>query len=501
MNLLNQMLESAKLKDEELRLERDVVKEDRGKTENSPWLGRTDWKSMFLGRDMKRLVGFTNKDVVLEPELQLVKDSVHRVIEKGLEGVKDLDVRGWNEIRFWLRSHEKDKPHGKPFRKYYVKVKDYADVWMQLILFCWRTFELEDSGAEFLPKQRKCLIKLRDMVCLQDVDNEKLDAAVLRLSISLIKHSDFRKKRSIIKYFGGVLGYKLSESRWRRPSEYTPRLAALQFCARVVSLEHCLPLKKRNGYVYRSNATPLTMFQDFHSLWLIDGTGCPFSYVHKLLNYGMGASKDATGGDKLRFSDDGYCFYDGQGFEVSKWKEMIKDIHRRAECILSRRLLFRDSDRIEPINPYMYIDSESNLNNDDYFATTIPDYKDAARRTIMDALMKSEKWDEMTAIEDGQLVFLAAGVDEYTKHDTEFRELILLGINWTDALTGRGTEMLSLLFKNKMSAGRNVIVQNGQIMIATDYHKSQAITDDIKVCLDVYECSDNSRLHDFFHGT
>jgi len=301
MKLLNQMLESAKLKDKELCSERNIVKKDKEKTENSPWLGRTDWKEMFLKRDMKRLVRFTDKDVTLEPELQLVKDSVHRVIEKGLEGVRDLDTRRWNELRFWLRSHQKDKSHGKSFRKYYIKMKDYADVWMQLILFCWRTFELKNCDAEFLPKQRKCLIKFRDMVCLQDVSNEKLNAAVLRLSISFIKHSNFQKKRSIIKYFEEVLEYKLSESRWRRSAEYTPRLAVLQFCVRVISLEHCLPLKKRNGYVYRSNATPLTMFQDFHSVWLIDGAGCPFSYIHKLLNYGMGACKDATGGDKLQF--------------------------------------------------------------------------------------------------------------------------------------------------------------------------------------------------------
>ena len=42
----------------------------------------------------------------------------------------------------------------------------------------------------------------------------------------------------------------------------------------------------------------------------------------------------------------------------------------------------------------------------------------------------------MMTIEDCELVFLAAGVDEYTKHDTEFRELIVLAINqldrWTD---------------------------------------------------------------------
>jgi hypothetical protein len=58
-----------------------------------------------------------------------------------------------------------------------------------------------------------------------------------------------------------------------------------------------------------------------------------------------------------------------------------------------------------------------------------------------------------------------------------------------------------LLFKNKMAAGRNIIVRNGQLMVITKYHKSQAITDDIKVLIDIYEGSDNSRSHDFFHGT
>ena len=35
MNLLNQMLESIKFKDEKLRLKRDIIKENKGKIENS----------------------------------------------------------------------------------------------------------------------------------------------------------------------------------------------------------------------------------------------------------------------------------------------------------------------------------------------------------------------------------------------------------------------------------------------------------------------------------
>jgi hypothetical protein len=32
-----------------------------------------------------------------------------------------------------------------------------------------------------------------------------------------------------------------------------------------------------------------------------------------------------------------------------------------------------------------------------------------------------------------------------------------------------------------MSADRNIFVQDGQIMVGTDYHKSQAVMDDVKV--------------------
>ena len=149
------------------------------------------------------------------------------MIENCLKKIGDLDIWGWNEIRFWLKSHQKKKSHEKSFRKYYIKMKNYANVWIQLILFCWRIFELKNNRAMFLSKQRKCLIKLRDMICLQDINNEKLNATILKLSINLIKHSNFRKKWLIIKYFDEILEYKLSESYWRYFIEYTSIFAIL----------------------------------------------------------------------------------------------------------------------------------------------------------------------------------------------------------------------------------------------------------------------------------
>ena len=115
---------------------------------------------MFIGQNMKGLYKLTSMKVNAEPELALVKSSISRVIECCLNGVNDLDIREWNEIQFWLRSHEKDKPSFKPFCKFYVKLNTYVDIWTQFILFYWISFENDDMGAEYLPEQREYLIQL-----------------------------------------------------------------------------------------------------------------------------------------------------------------------------------------------------------------------------------------------------------------------------------------------------------------------------------------------------
>jgi len=120
------LLEEAKVKDQQS--EHDIVKNEQGKTESSPWLICTDWKRMFIGQNMKVLYELTSMKIDVEPQLASVKSSISRVIECCLIGVKDLDIREWNKIRFWLRSHEKDKPSSKPFRKFYVKLNTYMDI-------------------------------------------------------------------------------------------------------------------------------------------------------------------------------------------------------------------------------------------------------------------------------------------------------------------------------------------------------------------------------------
>jgi hypothetical protein len=467
------------LDDDHARLDH-TVQEKGGRGENSPWLSRTGWKSMFAGKDMTKLVEYMNAKEGMETELIEVKRSVERMIDNCMVGVEDLDVRGWSELRFWLRSHHPSAPHEKPLRKPETELKKYKDIWTRLILFCWRVFEIDEPGVEFLDCQRDAIVRLRDAICPMGSDEWMVDRLILKLSVSLIKHSDFEREKSVIKYFAGIMGYDMREGRWKRPNHYTRILAGLQFCIRVILLEDSVPLEERDYYQHGTDKTPLEAFRTVHEKWLVDGTGTPYSWVHKLLNYGMTIAKDATGADRVRFSANRqHCYFDGHGFKVQEWKDMVRDIVRTMEKILSRDLLFCDEDTIVPMNPYDLVDNEYVHENGHYFAYLLPDHRHCARKVVLEALNQSEREWENLVRADG--TFDPDGVARYDKSVNEFLELLLLAINWTCGQTGRGTEMLCLLYKNKMSADRNIFVQDGQIMIATGYHKSQAVTEDLKV--------------------
>src|SRR5215510_896003 len=74
---IKQLLDKAKIKEQQR--ERDMITNEPGKTENSPWLTRTDWKHMFMNQNMKILYELTRMETCAGSELALVKASVPRV--------------------------------------------------------------------------------------------------------------------------------------------------------------------------------------------------------------------------------------------------------------------------------------------------------------------------------------------------------------------------------------------------------------------------------------
>jgi len=366
---LKRVLEAAKADDGNASIRDNVIRSNPNvRTERSPWLNRTEWLETFLDKDIKALTDHASV-ITRNPIEQAIAASVKRVINDSLAGIKDLRKRGWGIIRFWLRSVDAEEPHEKPFRMYYSDLRSYTSYWTRLMLFCQRTEGIED-GVQLDTEQAGILRRLEGAVSNPDPNRsrseweESIDVIMLEFTVSLIKHSNFKPELSAIKYFCGVMGYNSSEHRWKQPGEYTNFLAGIQFGIRVFSLESCLPTRERNDYNYRpehenTGETPLLRFRKFHREWLVMAEACPFTWVHDLMNYGISASINERGKATVDFSDDGkWVQIHGHPFEISKYKSMIDSVVRRAETILSRELLFRDSDTIDPINPYEIHDDE-----------------------------------------------------------------------------------------------------------------------------------------------
>jgi hypothetical protein len=393
-------------------------------------------------------------------------------------------------IRFWLNSVEQGISDTKPFRDHFqdnTRVR-YAKLWLRLVLFCLRTLDDEEKyGVQFTTELKECLQRLRGLLYIHDDMNNTraICRKVSELSCLLIMHSDYDKKFSVLKYFSGILGYNVDCGRWKKPSKYTPTIAQLLFCIKVIGLEYCLPQDERDNFRVTLDDNPHIRLNKFRDQWLVENQPSPFNYLHKLLNYGIYAAKDATGADNIRICPDKKLLYYGtQQLDIQAWKGFQKDILRQAESILSRQLLFRQSDIVETINPYSFDRDDQDISDvDHYFAEKIPNFRKNGRSMIIDNLRLTCKWNDMVTINPDGIEWNQRGVGQYHRDRELFLELILLSMNFTCGETGRGQEILSIQYKNSMDKDRNILIDDGQIQIATEYHKSQAIMDDLKVSL------------------
>src|SRR5438046_105961 len=138
------LLERATLRDKELEKERDIMEEVENKVDQTPWIRRTRWPKIFVGRDMKILANGTQepkKDALLE----MVWTSVLRVLRKRcMQGIKDCNDRGWSKLLFWLPSVDAIKPEQKPFREIFDPhtLRDYSQTWAGLTMLCLRSLEM-----------------------------------------------------------------------------------------------------------------------------------------------------------------------------------------------------------------------------------------------------------------------------------------------------------------------------------------------------------------------
>ena len=142
--------------------------------------------------------------------------------------------------------------------------------------------------------------------------------------------------------------------------------------------------------------------------------------------------------------------------------------------------MFRNTDKMEEINPYSFGRDDHMIPDVDYcFMDKIPDFRTKGRKYIEQNLRKSRKGKEMIDLERNE--WKITGIEQYRRSRELFLEFVLVYINCQCGESGRAEEVLSTKYKNSTGGDRNVFLDESQLLMILDYHKSQAMMDAVKV--------------------
>ena len=456
----------------------------------TPWLKRTKWQDRFAGKDMTSLVELGEKPGQGETWLLELWKDVGTLIRRCNDGLKDVMARDWDRILYWLASAKRESARKAPMNVHLQlkTVDQYGSYWQRFICFCMGVLDKnteEIAGFKFTKEQKEVLEELRALYVLGHQDEELAlkRKQLLRTSLRFIRQTVWDVGTPALVFFSGILGYKKDTGRWREPKDYTNILAGILWCMRVLVLEYTLPMSSRDRLGQDKEVSPLERVKEVWDKFLVEEEDCPFATLHSLMVYGMALAKNTVGAGTTNWSYDArYLAFRGRQVEMALWKGFFKDLTMVAEKKLALGLLFQKDGRVLGPNLWQVEDDQSREDIGYYFGRKESrDWKEAREKMLS---WLEEAGDPYHLIEDdGEegAMFAATAIDKYQALDQEFRELLYILVLAMGGASPRGTEMASLKYMNTQHGTRNIFVCGGQVMVVTEYNKTESVTKQQKV--------------------
>ena len=467
-----------------------VAMDESSLSVRTPWLNRTKWQDRFAGKDMSMLLQMTEKPNQSEAWLLDLWGDLGTLMRKCNDGLKDLVQRDWDVISHWVASPDRTSRCKKPMNVHLKlkTVEEYASYWQRFICFCMRVLDENVealAGFKFTEEQQTLLQQMRGMYILDGshVDAGSKKKELLRASLRFIRQQVWEVGTPALVLFSGVLGYKEDTGRWREPEHYTNMLAGMVWCMRVLVLEYALPTSSRDRLAGDDQLNPLNRVKLVRDQWLVEDEDCPFASLHSLMVYGIKVAKDKVGPANSSWSHDArYLCFKGRQIEMARWKLFVNELTETAEKKLATGLLFQKDERLPGKNLWQVEDDQSREDIGYYFGRKdVGEWKEARNKMLL--WLKKVRDPYGLIDDDGEngAMFVPAGVDKYQALDREFRELLYILVVATGGAPPRGTEVSSLKYMNTQHGRRNIFVSGGQVMLVTEYNKTDSVTRKQKV--------------------
>ena len=472
-NILREMKESkARYIEEQAKADKKMEKSD-----NTGWFNLTRWPQHFQDRDIRH-ISHTSR---LPDRKERILKQAAKVIDLMIHGAVDGLSSHYDDTPLWLKT-AKDTLSVRPM----VRLQNeesfsrYIGYWKRFICYCLRVTQGDTDEVKL--KDSRELIKwhgeqkaLLDKIWASlELDEEKVQIQnMLALSMSFVTQDlkGFDHFDSPLVHFAGVLGIDEEMSRLRRGEHYSYMLAGFVYCIRVIFVEFTLPSARR----VEQTGADIDRFLEMRLKYLIVGSYSPMSTLVRMLGYGKKITMEAGNAPTTSWSrpDKKILYYRGKPLPMEDLRSMVHDMIRDTEDILWDDLMWMDKSQRFVMDLEKIEDDISANKRYNSFVSHEPNAFSSKTEWMLQRMIMAPKSRQLR--DEERECWVMSRVKAYGRQIKRFLELLLALIHMTAGQPARGEEITPIRHQNGFLQDRNIYMLDGQVMVVTRYHKSQAL--------------------------
>ena len=324
---------------------------------------------------------------------------------------------------------------------------------------------------------------------------KKEQSMLLSLSQSLICQEVYHQPfHSGLLHFLAALAINPDTNRLRDAPQYASLLSSIIYCVRVLTTEFYLPSALRA----EQGAAETIALLEQRTRYLVDGSHSPMSVMISLLAYAKHISlrTPSSIAGAMRWSLDQQTLYlQSHAVKLERFQTMVQEIVASAERLLWEELLWAtvEQGRQRCVDLTAIHDDTTVRRRAASFLSPalLEEGKDwmlaqlattpAAQRLYKQRQQhdtqedrQSEPSSSGSGSRAGALQWDERMVRIHLQRIARFLELLCLAVHLTGGQPARGSELLSIRWRNGAYQDRNLYVINEQLAVVTRYHKLQS---------------------------
>jgi hypothetical protein len=310
----------------------------------------------------------------------------------------------------------------------------------------------------------------------------------LQLCIALLDHQiKGRLTDSIVVGFLAANGINKECTGFDEAVVATSPLSALVKMAQLLLLRYCA-----HEHEAGRSDFPSELVAQMQDRFMVYGSNSPMNWILNLRAYGSAIRNNTTASGWIEWSDDGEKLsYKGLELTMNSLRWAVRDQITEAQMQLNQLLLLPDAEsdtvaRLVPAVKLASLKDDPGVFTAGHSFLTDPRNQGVlgnnSHRYMLNRIRDDGGLRKRFFRNQEALTWNLVAVQQYIRLTYEFLERLLLLVHITGGQPARGTELLTLRWRNSSHSDiRNIFMDNGMLCFVTSYHKNYSTSSTCKI--------------------